>query len=301
MGLTTKFNIALVSTSALALLLAWNFANRLLQQNARDEVLLQAGIMMEAASSIRSYTVEEIGPLLTLQMKRQFLPQTVPAYAATKNIRGMRAAYEDYTYKEAALNPTNPADRATDWEADIIEWFRNHPDQLSLIGERNAVNGQSLYLAKPIQITNPTCLACHSTPDQAPATLIERYGANNGFGWQLDEIIGAQIVSVPMSVPLSRAQRAVDSLMLGLAGIFVVVGLVINLMLYYIVIRPVNRMAGIADRVSKGQEDAPPFKVTGRDQIASLGRSFNRMRVSLGSAMEMLEQTMNNEPDRRGE
>lgn len=208
MGLTTKFNIALVSTSALALLLAWNFADRLLQQNARDEVLLQAGIMMEAASSIRSYTVEEIGPLLTMQMKRQFLPQTVPAYAATKNIRGMRAAYEDYTYKEAALNPTNPADRATDWEADIIEWFRNHPDQSSLIGERDAVNGQSLYLAKPIQITNPTCLACHSTPDQAPATLIERYGANNGFGWQLEEIIGAQIVSVPMSVPLARAAGA---------------------------------------------------------------------------------------------
>ncbi|MCF7992486.1 MAG: DUF3365 domain-containing protein [Thiohalocapsa sp.] len=292
MGLTAKFNIALLLTSAAGLTLAGYFANQLLQQNAREEVLLQAGIMMEAATAIRSYTVEEIRPLLTLQMKRQFLPQTVPAYAATKNIRGMRESYADYTYKEAALNPTNPADRATDWEADVIEWFRNHPEQQSIIGEREAVNGKALYLAKPIQITNPTCLACHSTPQEAPETLIALYGDSNGFGWQLDEIIGAQIVSVPMSVPLARAERAFRTLMFGLAGIFVFVALVINVMLYYIVIRPVNRMARIADQVSKGQDDATPFEVAGRDQIASLGRSFNRMRVSLGSAMEMLEQTM---------
>jgi len=67
---------------------------------------------------------------------------------------------------------------------------------------------------------------------------------------------------------------------------------VVNLLLYFIVIRPVNRMAAIADQVSKGDEQAPAFATRGRDQIASLGRSFNRMRVSLGSAMQMLEQTM---------
>jgi HAMP domain-containing protein len=293
MGLTTKFNIALLLTSALGLTLAGYFANQLLERNAREEVLLQAGIMMEAASAIRSYTVEEIRPLLTLQMKRQFLPQTVPAYAATKNITGMREHYADYTYKEATLNPTNPADRATDWEADVVEWFRNHPEQESMVGERDAVNGKSLYMARPIQITNPTCLACHSTPDKAPVTLVDLYGDSNGFGWKQDEIVGAQIVSVPMSVPLARAERAWRSFMIGLGAIFALVALVINLMLYFIVIRPVNRMARIADQVSKGQDDAPAFEVVGRDQIASLGRSFNRMRVSLGSAMQMLEQTMN--------
>ena len=41
------------------------------------------------------------------------------------DIRAVRADHPDYTYKEAALNPTNPADRALDWEADFINNFRN--------------------------------------------------------------------------------------------------------------------------------------------------------------------------------
>lgn len=292
MGITTKFNIALLLVSALGLAAAGWLSHRLLQDNARDEVLLQAGIMMETAAAIRAYTVDEIRPLLTMQMKRQFLPQTVPAYAATKNIRGMRESYAEYTYKEAALNPTNPADRATDWEADIVEYFRNNPDATEVVGQRTAARGEALYMARPIRINDETCLACHGTPAEAPETLLARYGDSNGFGWQMDEVIGAQVVSVPMSVPMARADRAFRTLMIGLAAVFLAVMLVVNLLLYFIVIRPVNRMAAIADQVSRGDEGAPPFATKGRDQIASLGRSFNRMRLSLGSAMEMLEQTM---------
>jgi len=292
MGITTKFNIALLLVSALGLGAAGWLSQRLLQDNARDEVLLQAGIMMEAATAIRGYTVEEIRPLLTMQMKRQFLPQTVPAYAATTNIRGMRESYAEYTYKEAALNPTNPADRATDWEADIIEWFRNHPEETELVGHRRATQGEALYMARPIRIDDRTCLACHGAPGEAPQTLLARYGDSNGFGWQMGEVIGAQVVSVPMSVPLERAEHTFRHLTMVLASVFLALVLVVNLLLYFIVIRPVNRMAAIADQVSKGDEQAPAFATRGRDQIASLGRSFNRMRVSLGSAMQMLEQTM---------
>jgi hypothetical protein len=54
-------------------------------------------------------------------------------------------------YKEAALNPTNPRDRAVDWEADIINTFRNHPGAAKeLVGERDTPTGRSLYLARPI-------------------------------------------------------------------------------------------------------------------------------------------------------
>jgi protein-histidine pros-kinase len=293
MGLTAKFNLALLLTFIFGLALAAGFSHWLLQQNAREEVLLNAEIMMEAASAIRGYTADEVRPLLTLQMKRSFLPQSVPAYAAMKNIDGMRETLSDYRYKEAALNPTNPADRATDWEADIIAWFRDNDDAQSLVGERDAVNGRALYYARPIRISDPSCLSCHGRPDDAPATLIERYGDDNGFGWQLDETIGAQIVSVPMSVPLARAERALGALLFGLTSIFLLVALVINLMLYFIVVRPVNRMSRIADQISRGEEPESSLAVAGRDQIASLGRSFNRMRLSLESAMKMLEETMN--------
>ncbi len=105
-----------------------------LHKHAREEVLTHAGMMMEAALAIRGYTVKEIRPLLTLQMKRDFLPQSVPSYAATQNFNSVRENHPEYTYKEAALNPTNPRDQATDWEADIIQAFRNDAEITELSG-----------------------------------------------------------------------------------------------------------------------------------------------------------------------
>ena len=73
--------------------------------------------MMAPAVAIRDYTDNEIAPLLADQIKSRFLPHTVPFCAAQTNMRELAKQFPDYTYKEAALNPTNPADKATDWEA----------------------------------------------------------------------------------------------------------------------------------------------------------------------------------------
>jgi HAMP domain-containing protein len=262
----------------------------ILQENARREIRDQAAVMMEAALAMRSYTVSEIKPLLTLQIKRQFLPQTVPAYAATQTFEKLREKHPEYSYKEATLNPTNPRDRAVEWESDIIEAFRNNDGMNEVFGERDTPTGRSLYFARPIQITNPACLSCHSTVDAAPASMVERYGPANGFGWNQDEIVGAQIVVVPMSVPIKHADEALIQFMTALGGVFVAIIVILNIMLRAIIIRPIKRMAVIADDVSKGNMDAPEFTEGGGDEISVLGTSFNRMRRSLDKAMKMLEE-----------
>ncbi|WP_133512987.1 c-type heme family protein [Candidatus Thiosymbion oneisti] len=294
MGLSMKFNLVLIPLSALGVWVSGYSTHKLLEQNAREEVLLNARIMMEMAQSIRRYTVDEVRPLLTSRMKNTFLPQAVSAYAATKSFEGIRGAYPEYTYKEAALNPTNPIDRATDWETDAIKYFVHNPNEPEIVGERDALTGNMLFIARPIRIENPGCLTCHSTPAKAPAPMIARYGDDNGFGWQLNEVVGAQVVSIPMTTPLDRANHAFLSFMSRLVGLFLILVSVGNLMLYFIVIRPVNRMTKMADQMSKGQ-DAPVMEVRGNDQIASLGHSFNRMRLSISSAMQLLEQTMDSE------
>src|SRR3546814_9871981 len=81
--------------------------------------------MMASAMAIRGYTSREISPLIRAQMETRFLPHSVPSYAAQTNIRALTEKFPDYTYKEAALNPTNPSDRATVWAADITRAFRN--------------------------------------------------------------------------------------------------------------------------------------------------------------------------------
>jgi protein-histidine pros-kinase len=174
---------------------------------------------MGAAEATRSYTTVFIKPLLDRRLEIEFLPQTVPAFAAAETIIALRKQFPEYTYKEATLNPTNPRDRTSDWEADIVNAFRADPARSQIVGERTQGPMQALYFAKPIKISSPACLSCHSTPSAAPASMIKLYGEANGFGWKQDEIIGAQIVSVP----LSTADKAADRTFAILMGALVII------------------------------------------------------------------------------
>ena len=289
MNLIWKFNAALVAIFAVGFALAGVVSYNVLQNNAREEVLQHARLMLEAASSTRNYTQAQVKPLLETQLKYKFLPQSIPAFAATEQFNDMRKKYPDYAYKEAVLNPTNPRDHATDWEVDVVNGFRQNPTRLESSGERDTPEGRALYLARPIKITDPACLVCHSTPDAAPKTMIETYGSNNGFGWKLNEIIGAQVVSVPATVPLQRASYVFKIFLFSLAGIFLFTMAMLNVMLYWFVIRRVTRLSKLADAVSLGNLDAGDFRTQSHDEIGVLTEALNRMKMSMVQAIKMLE------------
>jgi protein-histidine pros-kinase len=213
----------------------------------------------------------------------------VPAYAATEQFNGLRASHPDYSYKEATLNPTNPRDRATDWEADIVNVFRQTSAKGEMVGERDTPTGRSLYLARPIQVNSGACLECHSTVEVAPRTMIELYGSANGFGWKMQEVIGAQIVSVPMAVPVARAEQTFKTFMGSLAIVFLAIFVLLNVMLYTMVIKRVTQLAGIADQVSLGNMDAGEFRTRSKDEIGVLTEAMGRMKASLVQAMKMLD------------
>lgn len=289
MKLLIKFNLMFVLVFAVGLAVTAWVSRGLLQRNAQEEILGNARLMMDKATAVRAYTSDQIAPLLETQMKYTFLPQSVPAYSATEVIGHLRKAHPEYSYKEATLNPTNPRDRAIDWEADIVGRFRNDNASTEVVGERDTPIGRSLFIARPIRITNPACLRCHSTVEAAPRPMIERYGPANGFGWALNEVIGAQVVSVPMHVPLARADKAFSVFMTMIVAVFIAIGVVLNLMLWLLVIRPVTRLSALADRVSLGDLEAPEFAGGARDEIGVLADSFTRMRKSLVQALKMIE------------
>ena len=290
MKLIVKFNLVFILVFLLGLAAAATVSDQLLQKNAREEIVLNARLVMESALAARAYTSTQVGPLLQTQMKYSFLPQSVPAYSANEIFDGVRKTFPEYAYKEAVLNPTNPRNRANDWEADIVNQFRNASDRPEMVGERETPSGKSFYIARPMQIKAEACLYCHSTVDAAPKTLVDKYGPANGFGWKLNEVIGAQIVSVPTEVPIARANRAFRTFMVSLTAVFAFIFVALNLMLWYMVIRPVTRLSKLADQVSQGENmEAPDFEVTSRDEIGVLTQSFNRMKKSLVQAMKMLE------------
>ena len=288
MRLRLKFNLVLIVVFLVGFAATGAVSYELLQRNARDEILRDAGLMMETALSVRKYTVSQIKPELIKVIEDRFLPQTVPAYAATEVFSELRKNYPDYSYKEATLNPTNPRDRATDWETDIVNHFRQAANDKEIVAERDSPTGRQLYIARPIRISNPECLQCHTTADASPPSMIKVYGSANGFGWKLNEVVGAQVVTVPMEVPRGNADRAFFTFMSSLAAIFAVIFVVLNVMLSMLILRPIRRLSEVADVVSTGDFSEPEFPEQGRDEVAVLASSFNRMRRSLEKAMQMI-------------
>jgi hypothetical protein len=278
-----KFNLILVPFILLAFGAIAYVTRKTLFENARQQVIQNARLIMETMLSSRTYTTKQVAPLLqqknfklqtaitefrktleeipktsdpvlskdfrgnakrtyllgqqhVLNAQQQFLesvkgrpeelldtefhPQSVPAFAATEIFSYLREKFPDYFYKEATLNPTNPRDRATDWESDLVNQFRAGAIQTEFVTSREASTGPALVLARPIKVNNVSCLECHSTPDKAPPEMIKLYGTANGFNWKLNDIIGAQVVSVPVSVALRTAEEAFRMLLTWLGGAF---------------------------------------------------------------------------------
>jgi HAMP domain-containing protein len=354
MKLLFKFNLIFVFAFGVGLLVAAYISNVIVQNNAKEQVLQQARLMMETALSTRSYTTKQIAPLLKSQRYQMeavltqfeqsvdstaktpvpfeipglsdaqktavqnsivqamatahdkavaamaalpkdnpnevFNPQSVPAYAATENFNYLREKYPEYSYKEATLNPTNPRDRTSDWEADVVNNFRNNPKLPEMFGTRTTAAGDELYLARPITITAASCLDCHSTPDKAPPAMIKLYGPANGFNWKLNETVGAQLVQVPMSLPVKMANHAFGTLLGSLVGVFLLTLVILNIVLHVTVIKPVAKLSMMADEVSSGKMDVEEVPVKGSDEISVLAKAFNRMQRSLIKALKMLDE-----------
>ncbi|HEY9668454.1 MAG TPA: DUF3365 domain-containing protein [Coleofasciculaceae cyanobacterium] len=276
--------VGVVTASGLAL-------SKILEDNARDKVASQAFLLIETMSSVRNYTDTQVNPELAPRLETEdwFIAQSVPAYSAREVFENLRShkQYNDFFYKEATLNPTNPRDKADQFETTIVESFRNKSELKEQTGFRSLPGGELFYVARPLSVSRESCLQCHSTPDKAPKSLLATYGSENGFGWNLNEIVGAKIVSVPASAVFNEARRLQVLVIGSISGFFLLAMILINLFLKFAVTKPLRNMARWSKQVSTGtmmEEYEHPVN----DEIGILAASLNRMKVSLEMAMNML-------------
>ena len=111
---------------------------------------------------------------------------------------------------------------------------------------------------------------------------IERPLGGGGFG------ITYLARDINLDLPLRNAERAFAAFMASLAAVFAVVFVVLNIMLSWLIVRPIRRMSQAADRISTGDFGEAEFNEKGKDEMSVLGSSFNRMRRSLEKAMQMI-------------
>jgi two-component system, cell cycle response regulator len=230
MSFRLKVNLVLLLAGLLIMLPGGWYINNVMREQANHDIVKQADMLMESALASRSYTVDLVKPQLDPMLAEKFLPQTVPAFAATEIFERFRKRFANFKYKEAVLDPTNPRDLADDQEREIIKRFVADPSLKEASGELFRNLDRIYYVAKPIQIKNPACLACHDTPERAPQTMRAIYGDKGGFGWKKDQIVGAQIIVVPAY----EQDKTTGSLLKVIAGVviamFLAMVVVVNLL-----------------------------------------------------------------------
>ena len=293
--LKQKFTIILLIILIFGLSMCGFSLSVILRQNAEREIASTGLLLMETMTSVREYTNEQVNPELKDKLDVEFLPQTIPAYSATEVFNNLRkkAKYGQFFYKEATLNPTNPRDKADPFETEIVEKFKSNTSLNESQGFRSQATLNMFYIARPLAVSDPNCLECHDTPERAPKTQIENYGSVGGFGWKLNEIIGAQIIYVPASTVIEKANQY-SFLIVGIVSIvFVAIILLVNLLLNRQIVIPLKRITRVAEEVSTGHMEVD-FEQLSNDEIGNLAKAFKRMKLSLEMAMRRLKRPPGN-------
>ncbi|MFM7447297.1 MAG: DUF3365 domain-containing protein [Leptolyngbyaceae cyanobacterium] len=289
--LATKFTLILSIVFVSAIILSGFALSKALEQKVESEVNYRSQVLAEVVNSIRTYTSTHVNPLLTprIETEARFTPEAIPSFAAREIFEILRKNpdYKDLFYKDAVLNPTNLRDQADDFETQLTERFSDRPELKNLTGFRVVAGDQLFYSARPLSFKNASCLRCHGSPENAPKSHIESYGKEHGFGWQLNQILGTQIVYVPAQQLFESAHQAF-LLFIGIfISIFTVVILLINYLLQRNMIQPIKPLAQLAQKISANSlsaDEATEFEqkrlvaiAKRKDELGHLGRVFQRM------------------------
>jgi protein-histidine pros-kinase len=287
MRIEFRFGLILAFCFTLGVAIAGYISYSLEFRQFRAEVTEKANVLLTAALAMRNYTASEIAPLVkALKDDGQFHPQMVPSYGAQSAMQRLHDAFPDYEYHERSLNPTNVADRASDWEVGLFRSFQGSPDLKELSGEVVEGGESRFYVARPLRLDKPECLECHSTPEAAPKAMIAHYGASNGFNWKLGDVIGIQVVQVPQKTAQNKALSSVLVTIGSLTSVFILTAALFMLLLRRYVTSPLDEITRVARSLSV---DAQPAKVGQgpelEGQFRDLERSITRLKASLDQAL----------------
>ena len=274
--LGTQFTLLLTLIFLGSIILSGITLSQAMHRKAEDEVSTKAEILAQTMNAVRSYTSEHVAPLLQEQLatSSKFISETVPAYSALEVFDNFRSQPEhrNYIYREATLNPTNPRDKADEFEAKLVAQFREKPDLKQLSGYRNMDGLNLFFTARPLAVTKASCLQCHSTPEAAPKSQLTSFGSEGGFGWQLNEIVAAQTIYVPSDQVFQRGQHYLGLTMGIFAAIFAALVMLINRLLKRRVIQPLNQLTTIASSITSDTITAEQVRELNSPKVAKVAR-----------------------------
>jgi len=191
-----------------------------------------------------------------------------------------------YIFKQATVNPLYLPNKADQKELQLIDKFRRNS---TLNNDEGIIkkNGEPFfYLATPIRVSED-CLECHGNPNNAPQEQVDLYGKENGYNWTVGDTISADIVYVPLKEPLQKARKNAFYLLLFSSVGIILVMLIVGFFFNHYVVRPVTMLESRATEISLGKNIDASIATNTKDEIGSLARAVDLLRISVKTMLKM--------------
>lgn len=256
------------------------------------QTVRQAELALEFDLAIRKYAGEVIRPEIRKRMGPDvFIPEVMStSFIAREIFEKVRCRFPDYVIKFSSKNPRNLANLAGPEELRMLTYFEEHPDVSRWTGQL-VLDGKPCYAYLSPTRLSENCLSCHGRPEDAPASLLSRYGSVHGFGYRLGEIVGMDTIAVPMdhvnTALVSDASRTLLVTCICLVVLFAGILLAFRGL--------VSRRLAVMARHFRGFSEEPdgaqlePVQIRGNDEVGALARSFNALVARISSLHESLE------------
>jgi methyl-accepting chemotaxis protein len=300
-NLSARFSLILLVVLLFGVIVSGLTLWQVLQERAQNDVAQRGLLLTETMNAVRGYTSNNVSPLLQDELAQSdtFISETVPAFSAREVFERFRQTeeYAHFFYVEATLNPMNPRNQADEFETALVEQMRSDAAITELTGYRERDGQQLFYLARPLAVGAESCLGCHASAESAPANLVATYGDDGGFGWQLNEIVAAQMIYVPAADVFNQARQSFILIVGIFAAVIATSVAAINLLLRRDVIRPVGVMGQVAqqlagDRIEEAEAGAAGLeRIAARpDELGQMARLFERMVREVVQRTRMLKE-----------
>ncbi len=264
-------SLILISGGLLLSLVAFWNTRRLLMAEAMDK----SEVLLQEVEAIRSYVKEELRPkMVELHGKDTFIIEAMSTtYISTTIMDTFSRSMPNYIYRRASFNPLNPDNHADPFEEEMLDWFEEDTSRTFWQGVVRK-NGESFFVSMvPDYFTSP-CLRCHGKVEDAPQSLIDRYGNNNGFRFKAGDLAGINSVAIPVSASIRAAWQGSLVLFLITVPASLLLLWLLNVLFQRLVIERLGSMLSLMQEKKKGTDAAQP------------GDELDALHASLGSLQQ---------------
>ena len=278
---------------------------RIGKEEAEQRVFKETEIYIAAVDATRTYVKDVLRPrMYGLIPEEDFVVEAMStSFVGREVMHRVKDRFKNFHYKRAALVPINPASKADTMEAEFIQRFNADPNLREWSGliERD---GRNYYARLRAIYAEEECLRCHGDPEDIPRPIVDLYGYDPArTAYDLGQVVGADIVYIPVDVTFGRIKRlAWVAFVIGAGCLFVLVVLFYTLFNHTVISElkgllvtfkgiasPAKELEGLAPRADRETDEFEQLKEAFEEAATDLKTTHDELTASETKYRQLFE------------